>query len=81
MPVLHWSDMSQFANAARTDHSSATQGRSERERGTQPWSHRQNWPMRLLITVLAAVAGTVIATVAQRMGATANIPYGLVLAW
>ncbi|KFI68592.1 hypothetical protein [Bifidobacterium magnum] len=46
-----------------------------------PWSHRQGGVVKLVITVLAALASTFVGTIAQRMGASANIPYGLALAW
>lgn len=47
----------------------------------QPWSHRRSYPVRILITVLAGVASGVVGTMAHRMGASQNIPYGLVLAF
>ncbi|WP_236036734.1 alcohol dehydrogenase [Bifidobacterium simiiventris] len=46
-----------------------------------PWSYRFGYPVRLLITVAAGVGAAVIGTFAHRMGASMNIPYGLVLAY
>lgn len=45
-----------------------------------PWSHRQPTVIRLIICILAGVAVGVVGTIAHRMGASMNIPYGLVLA-
>lgn len=47
----------------------------------RPWSHRQSYPVRVLVTLLAGVGSAVIGTFAHRMGASMNIPYGLVLAY
>lgn len=47
----------------------------------RPWSYRHGYPVRLLITVTAGVGAAVIGTFAHRMGASMNIPYGLVLAY
>lgn len=78
--VLHWGDMSQSVNAPRTDAAATAQRDASEHDVAVPWSHRQNWLIRLLITLLAAIGSTCIGTVAQRMGASVNIPYGLVLA-
>lgn len=69
--------MSQITDSVRTHHPADVH---HSEDGAVPWSHRQNWVIRLLITVLAAMVSTGIGTVAQRMGATVDIPYGLILA-
>lgn len=45
-----------------------------------PWSHRQSYPTRMTISLLAGAAVGMIGTLAHRLGASANIPYGLVLA-
>ena len=50
-------------------------------RSDLPWSHRQNVFVRSLVTIASAVAAGVLGTLAHRMGASANIPYGLVLAF
>lgn len=46
-----------------------------------PWSHRLGWIGRASVTILAAAGAAVIGTLAHRMGAAANIPYGLALAF
>lgn len=46
-----------------------------------PWSHRLNPVARVLVTITAGAAVGLIGTLAHRMGASANIPYGLVLAF
>lgn len=46
-----------------------------------PWSHRQHVAVRILITILSGLFAGVIGTLAHRMGAWQNIPYGLVLAF
>lgn len=47
----------------------------------RPWSYRYGYPVRLLITVAVGVGAAVIGTFAHRMGASMNIPYGLLLAY
>ncbi|MBW3089800.1 alcohol dehydrogenase [Bifidobacterium miconisargentati] len=46
-----------------------------------PWSHRRNALVRSLITMLAGAFAAFIGTFAHRMGASADIPYGLALAF
>lgn len=46
-----------------------------------PWSHRQSPFVQMLITLLAGVASAFFGTLAHRMGASMNIPYGLVIAF
>lgn len=46
----------------------------------KPWSHRQTYAIRLLISFGAGLGVGIIGTLAHRMGALHNIPYGLVLA-
>jgi glucan phosphoethanolaminetransferase (alkaline phosphatase superfamily) len=46
-----------------------------------PWSHRCNALVKTLITLLAGAFAAFIGTFAHRMGAEANIPYGLLLAF
>lgn len=46
-----------------------------------PWSHRQNVFVQVSVTVLAGAGSGFVGTLAHRMGASANIPYGLVLAF
>ncbi len=46
-----------------------------------PWSHRQNAVVRTLVTIASAAAAGACGTLAHRMGASMNIPYGLVLAF
>lgn len=50
-------------------------------RSLLPWSHRQHIVVRVLITMLAGAASGVVGTLAHRMGAEYNIPYGLALAF
>lgn len=45
-----------------------------------PWSHRQSPFMQMFITMLAGAASAFVGTIAHRMGAFMNIPYGLVIA-
>ena len=45
-----------------------------------PWSHRFGFVGRSLVTVAAGVGSAFVGTLAHRMGASMNIPYGLVLA-
>ncbi|MFC5222960.1 alcohol dehydrogenase [Bifidobacterium leontopitheci] len=47
----------------------------------RPWSHRLNPALAILVTALAGIASGLIGTFAHRMGASANIPYGLLLAF
>lgn len=47
----------------------------------KPWSHRQRPFVQMLITLLAGAASAGIGTLAHRMGASMNIPYGLVIAF
>ena len=46
----------------------------------RPWSQTLAAPIRYLITILSAVAVGFIGTFAHRMGASSNMPYGLILA-
>jgi hypothetical protein len=50
------------------------------ERSELPWTHRQNRAVRLLLCMAAGIASAVVGTLAHRMGAEQNVPYGLVLA-
>ncbi len=54
---------------------------SSDDRSLLPWSHRRSYVVRVLITILAGVASGVVGTMAHRMGAAQNIPYGLLLAF
>ncbi|WP_432622691.1 hypothetical protein [Bifidobacterium sp.] len=58
-----------------------TQSRKNDDRTLMPWSHRLPAWARLLIDLIVGVAVGMIGTMAHRMGASANIPYGLVLAY
>ena len=51
------------------------------DRSILPWSHRLSPVLRGLVTVVAGILCGIVATFAHRMGASANIPYGLVLAF
>ena len=53
---------------------------SPTNRRNLPWSWRQHVLVRSVVTVLSAVAAGTVGTVAHRMGAVDNIPYGLVIA-
>ena len=46
-----------------------------------PWTHRLGPFGKAVVTLLAGAAVAVIGTLAHRMGAVSNIPYGLVLAF
>lgn len=46
-----------------------------------PWSYRQSAPIRYVIDIVAALLAAIIGTLAHRMGASSNIPYGLILGW
>ena len=46
-----------------------------------PWSHRQSTLIKALVTIAAGAGSGLIGTMAHRMGASMNIPYGLVLAF
>ncbi|KFI49320.1 alcohol dehydrogenase [Bifidobacterium biavatii DSM 23969] len=46
-----------------------------------PWTHELNMPLRMLVTAAAGVGAALIGTFAHRMGASMNIPYGLMLAF
>ena len=46
-----------------------------------PWSHRQNMFVQVSVTMLAGAGSGFVGTLAHRMGASVNIPYGLVLAF
>ena len=46
-----------------------------------PWSHRLPVWARFLVDLFAGAVVGVIGTMAHRMGASANIPYGLVIAY
>ncbi|MCH9274786.1 alcohol dehydrogenase [Bifidobacterium amazonense] len=54
---------------------------STRNDRMRPWSHELNAPLRVLVTAAAGVAAALVGTFAHRMGASMNIPYGLVLAF
>lgn len=58
----------------------ATMAQDE-SRAMLPWSHRLPIWARFLIDLCAGAAVGVIGTMAYRMGASLNIPYGLVLAY
>ena len=60
---------------------SKTQPREDGDRSLMPWSHRLPAWARLLIDLIVGVAVGMVGTMAHRMGASANIPYGLVLAY
>lgn len=45
-----------------------------------PWSYRRPYAVRVLITIVSGFAAGVAGTLAHRMGAAENIPYGLLLA-
>lgn len=51
------------------------------ENALLPWSHRQNAAVRIALTLLAGAGAALIGTLAHRMGAAYNIPYGLALAF
>ena len=51
------------------------------DRRLLPWSHRLPVWARFLVDLLAGAVVGVIGTMAHRMGASANIPYGLVIAY
>lgn len=51
------------------------------DRSILPWSHRLSPVLRGLVTVVAGILCGIVGTFAHRMGASANIPYGLVLAF
>ena len=53
----------------------------DNDRRLLPWSYRQPMPVRLLIDVLSGAAIGAVGTMAHRMGASMNIPYGLALAF
>ena len=59
----------------------STPSRRRSDPALQPWSHRQPYALRILITIASGVAVGVIGTLAHRMGAAQNIPYGLLLAF
>lgn len=46
-----------------------------------PWSHRFGPVGRTLVTLAAGAGSAFVGTLAHRMGASMNIPYGLVLAF
>ncbi|MBT1172175.1 alcohol dehydrogenase [Bifidobacterium sp. MA2] len=46
-----------------------------------PWSHRFGAAGRTLVTLASGVGAAFVGTLAHRMGATGNLPYGLVLAF
>ena len=46
----------------------------------RPWSHRQSTLVRLLLCAFAGLGSGLVGTLAHRMGAMNNLPYGLVLA-
>lgn len=47
----------------------------------KPWSHRQRPFVQMLITLLAGAASAGVGTLAHRMGASMNLPYGLAIAF
>lgn len=51
------------------------------DRSLLPWSHRQSVWVKVLVTLAAGAAVGAVGTLAHRMGAASNIPYGLVLAF
>ena len=53
----------------------------DESRALLPWSHRLPIWARFLVDLCAGAAVGVIGTMAHRMGASSNIPYGLVLAY
>lgn len=55
--------------------------RKNDDRALMPWSHRLPAWARLLLGLIVGVVVGMIGTMAHRMGASANIPYGLVLAY
>ena len=59
----------------------ANSSRRQSDPTLQPWSHRQPYAVRVLITIVSGVAAGVVGTLAHRMGAAQNIPYGLLLAF
>ena len=59
----------------------STPSRRRSDPALQPWSHRQPYALRILITIASGVAVGVIGTLAHRLGAAQNIPYGLLLAF
>ncbi|QOL34365.1 alcohol dehydrogenase [Bifidobacterium lemurum] len=58
-----------------------TQSDIASENALLPWSHRQNAAVRIAVTLLAGAGSALIGTLAHRMGASSNIPYGLALAF
>lgn len=56
-------------------------GMKNRSTASLPWSHRQNALVKGLVTLLAGAFAAFVGTFAHRMGASANIPYGLALAF
>ncbi|OZG67433.1 alcohol dehydrogenase [Bifidobacterium eulemuris] len=58
-----------------------TQSDTASENALLPWSHRQNAAVRIAVTLLAGAGAALIGTLAHRMGASSNIPYGLALAF
>lgn len=53
----------------------------DESRALLPWSHRLPIWARFLIDLCAGAAVGVIGTMAHRMGASSNVPYGLALAY
>ncbi len=53
----------------------------DESRALLPWSHRLPIWARFLVDICAGAAVGVIGTMAHRMGASMNIPYGLALAY
>lgn len=56
------------------------QSGEHQDRSLLPWSHRQPYAVRILITVVAGFAVGIVGTLAHRMGVDRNIPYGLFIA-
>lgn len=59
----------------------ANSSRRQSDPTLRPWSHRQPYAVRVLITIVSGIAAGVVGTLAHRMGAAQNIPYGLLLAF
>lgn len=51
------------------------------DRSLLPWSHRQGVVVQVSVTVLSGACSGAVGTLAHRMGASMNLPYGLALAF
>lgn len=51
------------------------------DRALLPWSHRLGGAGRVIVTLCSGAFAALVGTFAHRMGASANIPYGLALAF